>query len=92
MRCLPLIAVAALLSCGWTGCERRPDMPKTPEVVYVTVKELVDVPDELTLDCIVVQKRNNSLSEAVRLANARQESVDECTGRMRQIRNLRKRQ
>lgn len=87
MRSIPLIAVAALLCCGAT-CSRRADLPKTPEVVYVTVKQIVDVPPALSADCIDVPKRDNSLSEAVRLANARKESTDECTSRMRQIRAL----
>ena len=88
MRRIPLIAIAALLCCGNTTCGRRPDAP-IPEVVYVPVKEIVDVPAELTVDCQKVLKRDNSLAEAVRLANVRDLATDECTSRMRQIRALR---
>ena len=88
MRRIPLIAIAAVLCCGNTTCGRRPD-PPIPEVVYVQVKEIVDVPAELTVDCTEVAKRDNSLSEAVRLANSRQAALQECTSRMRQIRGLR---
>ncbi|UHQ21904.1 hypothetical protein LVB77_14640 [Lysobacter sp. 5GHs7-4] len=88
MRCISLIAIAALLSSGWTSCSRRPEAPELPKVVYVPVEKIVDVPAELTADCEKVPKRNNSLAEAVRLANARDLANDECTSRMRQIRGL----
>lgn len=80
MRCLALIVV--LLA---TGCATRPIVP---EVVRVPVVQIVGVPEELTRDCDPVPKRKDSYGEAIRLANQRAASIEECTGRMRRIRAL----
>lgn len=87
MRFAALIAVV-LLTCGFGSCGRRPDPPPVPETVYVTVERIVPVPRELTADCDRVLKRENTVAEAVRLANSRLASLDECSGRMRRIREL----
>ena len=68
------------------GCKTCPDV--VPEKVYITVEKIVTVPDELTKPCNEVTKRDNSYGEAVRLANARKASNEECSGRMKQIRGL----
>jgi len=52
------------------------------------VEKLVPVPEELTKDCGNTAKQNNSVAEAVRLANTRDELLKECTSRMRRIRSL----
>ena len=82
MRQLALtIAMLAL-----AGCANQPVQP--PKVVEVVVEKMVDVPEELTRDCGNSTKQNNSVAEAVRLANTRDELLKECTSRMRRIRSL----
>lgn len=80
MRNLPLIVLALLLA----ACQTCP----APKVVHVTVERIVPVPDELAAPCATVAKRDNSMGEAVRLANARAAALEECSGRMERIRNL----
>lgn len=77
-----MLAIVAL-----TGCATR---PVVPQVVKVPVVQVVAVPEELTRDCDQVPKKRDSYGEAVRLANARLESIQECTARMRQIRALKR--
>lgn len=83
MRCLPLIACLVL-----AGCATRAPVPKLPEVVRVPVVKIVPVPAELAAPCQVVDKRDNSVGEAVRLANARRAALEECDARMAEIRKL----
>lgn len=83
MRCVPLIACLLL-----AGCASNPSLPKLPEVVRVPVVKIVPVPPELSAPCQVVDKRDNSVGEAVRLANARRAALEECDGRMAEIRKL----
>ena len=45
----------------------------------------VSVPDELTKHCEVIQPRGTTLDEAVRLANSRKDSIDDCNNRMDKI-------
>jgi len=80
-RAAPLIVLAC---CGAT-CQPRP--PKV-ETVFVTVEKTVAVPEELTRDCYNEPAKEQSYGEAKRVANLRDASLDECTGRMRKIRDL----
>ena len=75
---LPLL----LAGCPWNV------RPPKPEVVTVVVEKVVKVPEQLSRDCDDVPKQGNTYDEAKRLANARKASLDECTGRMREIRKL----
>lgn len=84
MRRPALIVLVILLALA--GCQSCPVVP--PKVVHVTVEKIVPVPAELTADCDPVPKRDNSLGEAVRLANSRGASLAECNGRMARIRAL----
>lgn len=87
MRLAALIPV--VLACCGATCSTKPTPPPTvPEVVRVQVETFVALPDELIRDCEDVPKQDNSWGEAVRLANARKASLEECSGRMRQIRSL----
>lgn len=83
MRSLPLILLALL-----AGCASNPPLPKLPEIVRVPVVKIVPVPPELSAPCQAVAKRDNSVGEAVRLANARQAALEECDARMSDIRKL----
>jgi hypothetical protein len=84
MRAPALIGVALALA----GCQSIPKPIQPPKVVEVVVEKLVPVPEELTRDCGTATKQDNSVAEAVRLANTRDELLKECTSRMRRIRNL----
>ena len=75
------LALTALL----TGCNT---MPPPVEVVPVTVKEIVTVPDDLTRPCDPVPKQNNTYGEMKRVVNARAASLAECSSRMDMIRKL----
>lgn len=81
MRRLALIAALAL-----AGCASHPVQP--PKVVEVVVEKLVSVPAPLTEPCRRPQKQNNTVAEAVRLANERDAALVECSGRMAKIRGL----
>ncbi|SDW94526.1 Rz1-like lysis system protein LysC [Lysobacter enzymogenes] len=83
MRIAALIALVVL-----AGCQTTAPAPTVPSVVRVPVQTFVPLPAELTRDCEDVPKQSNTYGEAVRLANARKAAADECTSRMRQIRNL----
>lgn len=85
MRRLALTAALLMLA----ACQTRQPIV-VPKIVRVTVPQIVAVPAELTRDCDDVNKRENSVGEAIRLANARAESLKECTGRMRKIRELKR--
>lgn len=79
------LSIALILGLSLSGCQTTPT--KT-EIVYVTVTKTVPVPDELTRDCHNERAKEQSHYEAKRLANLRDASIDECTGRMREIRAL----
>lgn len=82
---LILLVLAPLM--GGATCERRPTLPK---VVEVEVVKVVPVPEELSVDCDRVPKREDSYAEAIRLANARGASLEECSARMKRIRELKR--
>lgn len=84
MRRASLIALALV-----AGCATTPQAPPAlPAVVRVPVPTYIAVPEELTRPCDEVAKRDNTYGEAVRLANARLASVQECNKRMAEIREL----
>lgn len=78
-------ALALILALLLAACQSA--APK-PEIVYVTITKTVPVDDALTRDCYNERPQEQSHFEAKRLANLRDESLDECTGRMREIRAL----
>lgn len=88
MRAPALIGVVLVLVLALAGCQSIPQPIAPPKVVEVVVEKLVPVPDELIRDCGSVSKQDNSVAEAVRLANTRDELLKECTSRMRRIRSL----
>lgn len=82
MRRLALIVLLIALA----GCKSAPVVP--PRVVHLAVEKIVQVPAELTAPCDPVAKRDDTFGEAVRLANARKASLEECNKRMARIREL----
>ena len=81
-------ALTMLLPLLLAGCPLNNVRPPTPQVATVTITKIVPVPAALTRDCDDVPKQSDTYGEAKRLANARKASLDECTGRMREIRKL----
>lgn len=81
-------AAALMLPLLLAGCPLGNVRPPKPEVVTVVVEKMVKVPEQLSRDCDEIPKQSNTYDEAKRLANARKASLDECTGRMREIRKL----
>lgn len=75
-----ILAVLAL-----TACQTRPIVPK---VVKVVVVQYVPLPASLLKDSDEVPKRENTVGESVRLANARLESVKKCNQDKAGIRKL----
>lgn len=79
---------AALIACLMlAGCKTCP-IPKAPEVVEVVVTKTVPVPAELSRECDVPAKTGNTVGDAVSLANARREALEECNKRLEAIRRL----
>jgi hypothetical protein len=83
MRIVALIAVLAL-----AGCQSAPLLIQPPKVVEVVVEKIVPVPGLLTEPCKRPVKKQNTVGEAVRLANERDAALEECSARMARIRGL----
>lgn len=67
------------------GCAAPPVRYKT---VPVTVTKMVSVPPELTKPCPKALPQNDTVAEAVSVANARGVCVDILNGQLEQIRSL----
>ena len=78
-----LIVVVAL-----AGCAHQPPAVVTPSVVTQTVTRYVAVPDELTTPCPVALPTNRTVAEAVRVARARRDALDQCNRQLDAIRSL----
>lgn len=76
-----ILALVAL-----TACQSQPIKP--PKVVEVVVEKIVPVPAALTEPCQQHEPKAKTVAEAVRLANQRKASLDECSARMARIRGL----
>lgn len=78
--------VAAFGLAILAGCQSTPEI--RTEVVEITVREYVPVPEELTEPCQLHPVREQTYGEAIRVANARLASLAECNVRMKAIREL----
>ena len=79
---------AVILTLALAGCATGGRVPDPPDTVEVIVERIVPVDARLTTPCDLVAKRSNTVGEAVRLANARLASLQECNKRMAEIREL----
>lgn len=77
------LGVAAVLLL--TGCR---SLPPPAAIVPVTVEKIVPVPEELSRDCDIHKKRNNTYGELKRLRAAAVAAAKECNGRLAKIRAL----
>jgi len=82
------LIVPALLALA--GCPLDAPRPAvvTPRVVTQTVTKYVAVPAELTAACPIEQPKLRTVAEAVRVAAARRESLEQCNRQLDQIRSL----
>lgn len=78
--------VAAFGLAILAGCQSTPEI--RTQVVEVVVREYVPVPEELTAPCDEHPAREQTVGEAVRVANARLASVRKCNADKAAIRDL----
>ena len=84
-RAFRLLIVAALLVLP--ACATKPAVV-TPRVVTQTVTKYVAVPDELTAPCPIEQPKLRTVAEAVRVAKARKDALEQCNRQLGEIRGL----
>ncbi|HWV45503.1 MAG TPA: hypothetical protein VN039_05670 [Nitrospira sp.] len=80
-----LLTLLAVVMLG--GC-REATKPIVPQTITVTVTKYVPLDSALTEDCPISLPLNRTVSEAVRIARARRVALEDCTQRMRKIREL----
>lgn len=61
---------------------------KVPEKVYITVEKYIPIPEEYTKDCPIALPTELTVSEAVRVAKARKESLEHCNIDKESIRKI----
>jgi hypothetical protein len=71
-----------------SACQSGPKIDPPPEVVHVTVREYVPVPDELTRECVTPPMKSRTVENLVETSNARKICEDSLNARMRRIRGL----
>lgn len=84
-RAQQLLILAVLLVLP--ACATKPAIV-TPKVVTQTVTKYVSVPAELTAACPIEQPKLRTVAEAVRVAAARRESLEQCNRQLGEIRGL----
>jgi hypothetical protein len=86
LRALIILALVALLS----GCpgDVKPTAPIVPQVVTVTVTKYVPVDPKLTAPCKKFKRTQYTVHNTVDAVNHDENYIDECNGRMDQIRDL----
>jgi len=80
---LALIALALL-----AGCAHEPEKPRMPEVVHVTVERLVPIDPRLTRPCPAKRADSRTVEAVVAAYNANIATLEDCDGRMSEIRAL----
>lgn len=88
MRFHPLALILLLPLCGFGSCSRKPEQPKLPEVVHVTVEKLVPVDGRLTKPCPAKRAESRTVEAVVAAYNANLATLQDCDGRMGEIRSL----
>jgi hypothetical protein len=81
---LGLIVLLALPAC----VPVKPKPPVVPQIVQVPVTKYVPVPAELTAACPKAKPEKRTVAEAVRVAKARGDALDQCNAQLDAIRKL----
>lgn len=90
MRFHPLALILLLPLCGFGTCSKKPEQPKLPEVVHVTVEKLVPVDARLTKPCPTTRAKSRTIEAVVIAYNANLVTLQDCDSRMSEIRQLHK--
>lgn len=88
MRFHPLALILLLPLCGFGTCSKKPEQPKLPEVVRLTVEKLVPVDARLTKPCPTKRAESRTVEAVVEAYNANLETLQDCDNRMGEIRAL----
>jgi hypothetical protein len=83
-RAVWLLAFVALLA----GCDEAVKPVPVPQVVRVEVPVYMPIPAELTQDCPIAEAASLQVEEAVRVANARKVSLQNCNADKAALRAL----
>ena len=83
LRLLTALTLLVLVACAPT----RPAVV-TPQVVTQTVTKYVTVPAKYTEPCPIEQPKLRTIAEAVRVAKARKNALQQCNRQLEQIRGL----
>jgi len=84
----PLALILLVPLCGFGSCARKPEQPKLPEVVHVTVEKLVPVDVRLTRPCPGKRAESRTVEAVVEAYNANLVTLQDCDSRMGEIREL----
>lgn len=82
-RLLTIAVMAGLCACTPT----KPDVV-IPQIVTQTVTKYVPVPVQLTEACPIEKPKQRTVGEAVRVAKARRDALEQCNRQLDQIRQL----
>lgn len=88
MRRHSIALILALPLCGFGSCSQKPEKPQIPEVVHVTVEKQVPVDERLTKPCPVSRAASRTVEAVVAAYNANITTLEDCDGRMSEIRAL----
>ncbi|MDH1192545.1 hypothetical protein [Stenotrophomonas sp. GD03958] len=88
MRFHPLALILLLPLCGFGTCSKKPEQPKLPEVVRLTVEKSVPVDARLTKPCPTKRAESRTVEAVVEAYNANLETLQDCNNRMGEIRAL----
>lgn len=80
--------ILALPLCGFGSCSKKPELPVMPKVVTVTVEKQVPVDDRLSSPCPVKRAATRTIEAVVAAYNANVTALEDCDGRMSEIRAL----
>ena len=78
----------ALPLCGFGSCSKKPEPPVMPKIVTVTVEKQVPVDDRLTSPCPATRANTRTVEAVVAAYNANITALEDCDGRMSEIRAL----
>lgn len=67
-----------MLAAGLCLAACQSNQVKVPEKVYITIEKYIPIPEEYTKDCPIALPTELTVSEAVRVAKARKESLEHC--------------